>query len=113
MVLSFYTPKEAIVNLFIQERGLFLATVFIGSLAFTFDGIYIGLEKTVFLRNVLVIATVLGYFPVLIFSNDYTLHGVWVALLVWIIFRSGIPFIHFLFFNDKKSKDNFSHKVSE
>jgi MATE family multidrug resistance protein len=113
MVLSFYTPKEAILGLFVEERDLFLATVFIGSIAFTFDGIYIGLEKTIFLRNVLVVATLVGYFPVLLLTNDYTLHGVWVALLVWIVFRSGIPFIHFLFFKDKKNQDRSSVKVCE
>jgi MATE family multidrug resistance protein len=71
--------------------------VFIGSVAFTFDGIYIGLEKASFLRNVLLIATLIGYFPVLFFRGDYTLHGVWVALLIWIIFRSGLPLIDFVF----------------
>ena len=102
IVLSFYSPKEHILNLFLNERGLFLATVFVGSLAFTLDGVYIGLEDAVFLRNVLIIATVVGYFPVLLITGDYSLHGVWMALLAWIVFRSGIPFAHFLFFQKQQ-----------
>ncbi len=95
-VVSFYSPKISVLELFIDERILFLLTVFIGSIAFTFDGIYIGLENTVFLRNSLLVATLIGYFPTLLISQNYTLHGIWVALLVWMILRSGIPFFHFL-----------------
>tara|TARA_B100000809_G_scaffold251347_1_gene284759 strand:- start:248 stop:1561 length:1314 start_codon:yes stop_codon:yes gene_type:complete len=101
-ILSFYSPKEEVLQLFLRERTLFLATVFVGSLAFTFDGIYIGLENTAFLRNVLLVATIIGYFPMLIISQNYTLNGVWVALFVWIVLRSGIPLIHFLFGKRRK-----------
>jgi MATE family multidrug resistance protein len=95
-IISFYTEKVEVLDLFTNERVLFLLTVFIGSVAFTFDGVYIGLEDATFLRNVLVAATILGYFPVLLISQDYTLHGVWVALLVWMVLRSGIPMLNFL-----------------
>lgn len=100
-VLGFYSSKLEVFALFVGEQELFLTTVLIGSVAFTFDGVYIGLEETVFLRNVLVVATVLGYFPVLLISGDYTLHGVWVALLVWMFFRSGIPFVRFVIDKNK------------
>jgi multidrug resistance protein, MATE family len=95
-VVTFYTTNDTVYHLFEGEEKLFLMTMLIGSLAFTFDGIYIGLEDTIFLRNVLIAATILGYFPVLLVIDDYSLHSVWIALLVWMCFRSGLPFARFL-----------------
>lgn len=64
------------------------------ALAFIFDGVFKGLGRMKFLRNLLLIATFTVFLPILFFldSSDYKLLGIFIALTFWIIAR-GIPLI--------------------
>ncbi len=64
------------------------------ALAFIFDGIFKGLGKMMFLRNVLLFSTGIVFIPVLFWldSLNYKLYGIFIALMFWIIAR-GIPLI--------------------
>ena len=64
------------------------------ALAFIFDGIFKGLGKMKFLRNVLLFSTGIVFIPILFWldSLDYKLYGIFIALMFWIIAR-GIPLI--------------------
>ena len=64
------------------------------ALAFIFDGIFKGLGKMKYLRNVLLFSTFLVFVPILFGLDylDYKLHAIFIALTVWIIAR-GIPLI--------------------
>ena len=60
------------------------------TVAFVFDGIFKGLGEMKYLRNVLLIATFLGFIPVL-YTSQYLgigLYGIWIALTVWMAVRS-------------------------
>ena len=60
------------------------------TVAFVFDGIFKGLGEMKYLRNVLLIATFIGFIPVL-YSSQYIglgLSGIWLALTVWMAVRS-------------------------
>ena len=60
------------------------------TVAFVFDGIFKGLGEMKYLRNVLLIATFLGFIPVL-YASQYLgigLYGIWIALTVWMAVRS-------------------------
>ena len=60
------------------------------TVAFVFDGIFKGLGEMKYLRNVLLIATFLGFIPVL-YASQYLgigLYGIWLALTVWMAVRS-------------------------
>lgn len=61
------------------------------TIAFVFDGMFKGLGEMKFLRNVLLAATFLGFIPVLYTSRYFELglHGIWIALTVWMAIRSG------------------------
>ncbi|WP_142784644.1 MATE family efflux transporter [Changchengzhania lutea] len=64
------------------------------ALAFIFDGIFKGLGKMKYLRNVLLVSTFLVFVPIL-FGLDYLglkLHAIFIGITVWIIAR-GIPLI--------------------
>ena len=69
----------------------------INAIAFVFDGIYKGLAEAVTLRNLLLIATFLGFIPALLIGDYYglKLHGVWIAFTVWMLLRAGILVIKF------------------
>lgn len=64
------------------------------ALAFIFDGIFKGLGKMKFLRNVLLFSTGIVFIPILFWldSLGYKLYGIFIAIMFWIIARS-IPLI--------------------
>ena len=61
------------------------------TIAFVFDGIFKGLGEMKYLRNVLLAATFLGFIPALFAGRNFELglHGIWIALTVWMAVRSG------------------------
>ena len=61
------------------------------SIAFTFDGIFKGLGEAVYLRNTLILGTVLIFFPILIYLDflEYRLNAIWIAMMGWMIYRGG------------------------
>ncbi len=63
----------------------------INAIAFVFDGLFKGMGKMQFLRNVLLAATFLGFIPVLYLSSlmDWGLYGIWAAFTVWMMIRGG------------------------
>ena len=64
------------------------------AIAFVFDGIFKGLGKMKDLRNVLILATLFVFLPVLFIMDYYgwKLHGVFTAFTLWMIAR-GIPLV--------------------
>jgi len=69
------------------------------AIAFLFDGIYKGMGLTKVLRNTFIIATLLGFLPAYYITQNllgWGLSGIWIAFYVWIFFRGGILFLHYL-----------------
>ena len=64
------------------------------ALAFIFDGMFKGMGKMKYLRNVLLFSTFMVFVPLLFWldSLHYKLYAIFIALTVWIIAR-GIPLI--------------------
>jgi len=79
----------------------------INGVAFIFDGIFKGLGFMKYLRNVLLIATFVGFVPTLLLLDyfDLELYAIWIAFTVWMILRAGILFYKFkklsIFKNEK------------
>ncbi len=64
------------------------------ALAFVFDGIFKGLGKMKDLRNVLLLATIFVFLPVIFITDyyDWKLNGVFTAFTLWMIAR-GLPLV--------------------
>jgi len=64
----------------------------INAVAFVFDGIFKGLAEAVILRNLLLVATFLGFIPVLLIGDyyDLKLYAIWMAFTIWMLLRAGI-----------------------
>ena len=80
--------------------GIFWIVLFmqpINAVAFVFDGIFKGLAEAVTLRNLLIVATFLGFIPALLIGDyfDLKLYAIWIAFTVWMLLRSGILVIKF------------------
>ncbi len=92
----FYYP---IGQIFTQEKevllpfyGVFFMVLLVqplNAVAFILDGVFKGLGEMKFLRNLLLIATFVGFIPSLYLFQylELKLVGVWIALAVWLLFR--------------------------
>lgn len=69
----------------------------LNAIAFVFDGLFKGLAEAVTLRNTLLIATFLGFIPVLLVGDYFNLklYGIWIAFTVWMFLRMIILVIKF------------------
>jgi putative MATE family efflux protein len=89
-----FTNDRAVLEHFFDIFWIVLLMQPFCALAFVFDGIFKGLGKMKDLRNILILATLFVFLPVL-FILDYfgwKLHGVFIAFTLWMIAR-GIPLI--------------------
>ena len=69
----------------------------LNAIAFVFDGLFKGLAEAVILRNTLLIATFLGFIPVLLIGDYFSLklYAIWIAFTVWMFLRMIILVIMF------------------
>ena len=63
----------------------------INTVAFVLDGLFKGLGEMKYLRNTLLVATFVGFVPVLFLGKylDWKLYGIWIAFTVWMLIRGG------------------------
>ena len=94
-----FTQESDVLSLFYGIFWMVLVMQPVNAIAFVFDGIYKGLGKAVFLRNVLLTATFLGFIPTLFLldSFDLKLYAVWIAFFIWMLIRSLSLILHFRF----------------
>lgn len=89
-----FTKQPAVLNEFYHVFWIVLAMQPLCALAFIFDGMFKGLGKMKYLRNVLLASTFLVFIPVLLLFDrlDYKLYAVFIAFTFWMAAR-GIPLI--------------------
>ncbi|MAU27326.1 MAG: MATE family efflux transporter [Muricauda sp.] len=94
----FYQPlgrifsNEAIVlSTFYSVFYLVIIGLPVNTIAFLFDGIFKGLGEMKYLRNVLLMATFLGFVPTLYIGKalGWGFYAIWIAFLVWMMVRGG------------------------
>ncbi|WP_243473481.1 MATE family efflux transporter [Winogradskyella sp. MH6] len=91
---SIFSDDKAVLEAFNNVFWMILAMQPLCALAFIFDGVFKGLGKMQYLRNVLLFSTLLVFIPVVLVTDalDYKLHGIFIAFTLWIIAR-GLPLI--------------------
>ncbi len=91
---NIFTDDPAVLEKFYDIFWIILAMQPLCALAFIFDGVFKGLGKMRYLRNVLLFSTLVVFVPVIFLMDnlDYKLHGVFIAFTLWIIAR-GLPLI--------------------
>ena len=92
-----FTQEPLVLESFYGVFWIVLAMQPINAIAFVFDGIFKGLAEAVILRNLLIIATFLGFVPALLIGDyfDLKLKGIWIAFTVWMFLRALILVIKF------------------
>ena len=94
---SLFTNEDEVLVLFSSIFWIVLIMQPINALAFVFDGIFKGLAEAAVLRNLLLIATFLGFVPVLLIGDylNLKLTGIWIAFTVWMLIRGGVLVVKF------------------
>jgi putative MATE family efflux protein len=91
---NLFTNDKEVLKEFYKVFWIVLAMQPLCGLAFIFDGVFKGLGKMKYLRNLLLFTTLLVFIPVIWWAdyNDLKLQGIFLAFVLWIIAR-GIPLI--------------------
>ncbi len=88
---TIFTKDQNVLMIFSGFFYLVVITLPVNAVAFVGDGLFKGMGETGYLRNVLLGSTFLGFLPALFISRyfDWGLHGIWIAITVWMLVRSG------------------------
>lgn len=84
-----FSKDEAVLSIFKDFFYIVVIMLPINALAFVGDGLFKGMGETGYLRNVLLGSTFLGFIPTLLIARyfEWQLHGVWIAISVWMFVR--------------------------
>ncbi|MFP4844474.1 MATE family efflux transporter [Winogradskyella sp. PE311] len=91
---NLFSNDEKVLNEFYNIFWIILVMQPLCALAFIFDGVFKGLGKMKYLRNVLLFSTLFVFIPIVYLADalDYKLYGIFFAFTLWIIAR-GLPLI--------------------
>lgn len=89
-----FSNDDTVLNEFYNVFWIVLAMQPLCALAFIFDGVFKGLGKMKYLRNVLLTSTALVFIPIVYYTDSINLklYGIFAAFTLWIIAR-GLPLI--------------------
>ena len=92
-----FTKEDVVLEAFYAVFWIVILMQPLNAIAFVFDGLFKGLAEAVTLRNVLLIATFLGFIPVLLIGDYFglKLYGIWTAFTVWMFLRMIILVVKF------------------
>lgn len=84
-----FSNDQAVLDTFYSIFFLVILVLPMNAIAFVLDGLFKGLGEMKYLRNVLILATGLGFLPSLILGKylNWGLYGVWIAISVWMLIR--------------------------
>ena len=96
-IMGLLVKNKSVWELYPTVLPLFAICLPINALAFALDGVFKGMGKAKFLRNVLFISTFLGFIPVLLIGNYYSpgLQIIWYAIIAWMVLRGAVPYFYF------------------
>ena len=90
-----FIKEEAVLIQFYDVFYIVLLTQPINAISFIFDGMFKGMGKMKYLRNLLLIATGLVFIPSLLFFDylELELTSIWITFTLWILAR-GLPLVY-------------------
>ncbi len=90
-----FTKDQAVLEQFNHVFWIVLLTQPISAITFIFDGMFKGMGKMKYLRNLLILSTGLVFVPTLLIFDYYNLKltAIWIAFTLWILAR-GLPLVY-------------------
>ncbi|MDC6387964.1 MATE family efflux transporter [Maribacter sp. PR1] len=88
---NLFSNEELVLTTFYSVFYIIILGLPLNTIAFVLDGVFKGLGEMKYLRNTLLIATFLGFVPVLFLGKwlDWGLLGIWIAFTIWMLIRGG------------------------
>ncbi|WP_459210153.1 MATE family efflux transporter [Aquimarina rhabdastrellae] len=92
-----FNKDETVLNIFYTMFYLVLISQPLNAIAFSYDAMFKGLGEMKALRNVLLIATFLGFLPMVYIAKyfELKLFGIWIAILLWLFIRGVLLILKF------------------
>lgn len=93
-----FSKETVVLNAFYAIFFIVILGLPMNTVAFIFDGIFKGMGEMKYLRNTLLVATFLGFVPVLFIGKymNLGLYGIWIAFTVWMVIRGGALVVKFI-----------------
>jgi putative MATE family efflux protein len=84
-----FSNETSVLHTFYSIFFILILGLPMNTIAFVFDGIFKGLGEMKYLRNVLIVATFMGFVPALYFGKymGWGLNGIWIAFTIWMLIR--------------------------
>lgn len=84
-----FSNESVVLETFYTIFFIVLLGLPMNTIAFVLDGLFKGLGEMKYLRNVLLLATFLGFIPMLALGDyfHWGLYGIWMAFVVWMMIR--------------------------
>lgn len=92
-----FNKDATVLVLFSSAFWIVLLMQPLNAIAFMFDGIFKGLGEAKYLRNVLLTATFLGFWPILFLADYFNLklYAIWTAFTIWMFIRASALVLKF------------------
>ena len=88
MVLGVLTTHQEVISLGIELRFWLLPVLIVGSAAYIFDGLFLGLTAGQVLRRTMTLSALVGFLPLALFALQIgSLHLLWGALASFMVAR--------------------------
>lgn len=89
---AIFNQDPAVLAAFTSVFWVVLLMQPVNAIAFMFDGVFKGMGEAKTLRNVLLVATFLGFIPTLLLADAFglKLYAIWAAFFVWMLVRGGV-----------------------
>ena len=91
---NIFIKDVAVLDRFNEVFWIILIMQPLCGMMYVYDGMFKGMGKTAFLRNLLLVATFVFFIPSVIIFNqfDYRLYGIWFTFILWVVAR-GLPLV--------------------
>ncbi|WP_209401439.1 MATE family efflux transporter [Pseudozobellia sp. WGM2] len=86
-----FSKEDVVLNTFYSVFFIVILSLPMNTVAFVFDGLFKGMGEMKYLRNTLLVATFMGFVPILFLGKylNWGLYGIWIAFTVWMVIRGG------------------------
>ncbi|XQW84924.1 MATE family efflux transporter [Thalassotalea piscium] len=98
-LIGMISSINAVVVLANQYLIWIVALPLVACWSYLLDGIYIGLMRVKVMRNSMLMATFLGFYPAWFLLQGYDNQGLWGAFFIFMLIRGGSLALHYYYFN--------------
>ncbi|WP_026808814.1 MATE family efflux transporter [Arenibacter latericius] len=86
-----FSNDTSVLKTFYSIFFILILSMPLNMVAFVFDGLFKGLGEMKYLRNVLLIASFIGFIPLLFLGKylGWGIYGIWAAFTLWMLIRGG------------------------